>query len=420
MSMILCAAMTLCPAPLQDQVDQPDAEQLLAEVRELLGQERLSEVKSVTAHGRVTWEGLEEGGGLITEVYAGLRKARLTTDFGPFGMFEQGADGGIVWERDPLETKVREGWVGSEYLRSYGIAQHVDWREMYSKAWVVGIEEIGGHRCWEVQLAPLPLLPVGDAKEIPPPDQWFIDVETKLPRRYVAKSIGLLDEPVMMRIEPDDWRVVDGVRYPHRVELSFSGFTMAVDYDSYQHDVDLPEDFFQVDEDVLAAREDRASGAARERDERIVVEQLEERHLASIRTKCAHADMQKTLAVLLPEVMQHVISSGATMNGPPLVIYHDWGEPIDLETAVPVKAPIPEKGRVKPSRLPAGPAVVAWHVGPYEQLGRTHERIEKYMAEQGLEQRAPAWEEYWTDPGMEPDPSKWRTKIVMPVREQRR
>ena len=67
--------------------------------------------------------------------------------------------------------------------------------------------------------------------------------------------------------------------------------------------------------------------------------------------------------------------------------------------------------------MTAGSAVVAWHVGPYDKLPEAHERIEAYLKENGLERRGAFWEEYWTDPGMEPDPSKWRTRIVTPVKE---
>ena len=27
------------------------------------------------------------------------------------------------------------------------------------------------------------------------------------------------------------------------------------------------------------------------------------------------------------------------------------------------------------------------------------------------------WEIYWTDPGLEPDPAKWRTQIFFPVKK---
>ena len=40
-----------------------------------------------------------------------------------------------------------------------------------------------------------------------------------------------------------------------------------------------------------------------------------------------------------------------------------------------------------------------------------------YLEANGLERHSAPWDEYWTDPGMEADPSKWRTKVVWPVRE---
>ena len=33
---------------------------------------------------------------------------------------------------------------------------------------------------------------------------------------------------------------------------------------------------------------------------------------------------------------------------------------------------------------------------------------------QGIETTGPLWEIYWTDPGIEPDPKKWRTQILVP------
>lgn len=290
---------------------------------------------------------------------------------------------------------------------------------MYSRAWCSGTKEIDGRRCWELQLAPLPLVPVPESsKEIPPPDLWYVDVESSLPRRYVAKALGLFDEPVIETIEVDDWRRVDGVLYPHRVELEVSGFTMIVTYDSIQHGVELAPGFFAPDDTVRAAVEDARTGDAAARDQAIVVSNLHERHLASIRVTVPRADLQKTLSVLLPETMQHVLSTGVAMDGPPLVRYHDWSDPVDLEAGIPVASAIEPKGRVKATLLPAGDAVIAWHVGPYEKLGETHERVKAYMESHGLEARGSMWEEYWTDPGMEPDPARWRTKVVWPVKRK--
>lgn len=60
---------------------------------------------------------------------------------------------------------------------------------------------------------------------------------------------------------------------------------------------------------------------------------------------------------------------------------------------------------------------MAWHFGPYDKLGETHQRMMAYLEANGLERHSAPWDEYWTDPGMEADPSKWRTKVVWPVRE---
>ena len=66
--------------------------------------------------------------------------------------------------------------------------------------------------------------------------------------------------------------------------------------------------------------------------------------------------------------------------------------------------------------LPACRAVSTWHVGPYHTLSATYEKAEKWMAEQKLEKAGASWEIYWTDPGLEPDPAKWRTQILIPVK----
>jgi effector-binding domain-containing protein len=73
-------------------------------------------------------------------------------------------------------------------------------------------------------------------------------------------------------------------------------------------------------------------------------------------------------------------------------------------------------GRVKASELPAGKAVVTCHVGPYEALPTSHARLEAWLKAQSLESRGGFWETYLTDPGIEPDPSKWRTLLVWPVK----
>jgi effector-binding domain-containing protein len=138
--------------------------------------------------------------------------------------------------------------------------------------------------------------------------------------------------------------------------------------------------------------------------------------VASIRIKCKPSEISEQLSILLPEVMAHLTATGAKMAGAPFSRYHSFGpDEIDLEAGIPVKQPIDEKGRIKNSELPAGKAVSCMHVGPYEQLSKAHEGLMQYAKQHELKQRGGQWEIYWTDPGMVPDPKKWRTELFLPI-----
>lgn len=360
------------------------------------------------------------GAGSVVECYDGLRRGRVTTESPGFGRFESGSDGTIVWERSPLGIVIQGGWAACEHLRRYGRAQHFDWRELYASAQHAGEVELDGARCHTIELAPRPLieLSAAEASTSPPPDVLYVDAESLLPRRVDMRIAGMDGGPATAEVKLDDWRLVGGIRYAHRAEIKIGGFVLQLAYETFERGVEFSEGFFDPGDDVRAALAEQRAAGGKQQDDEIRVESLAERHIAAIRLTCKQADLQKTLAVLFPEVIEHVMSSGAEMAGPPLVRYYSFGEEIDLEAALPVRAPIEPAGRVKPATLPAGEAVIAWHVGPYDRLGETHERVKAWIEPRALEARSACWEEYWTDPGMEPDPAKWRTRVVRPVQEK--
>ena len=79
-------------------------------------------------------------------------------------------------------------------------------------------------------------------------------------------------------------------------------------------------------------------------------------------------------------------------------------------------SPVEGTERVRPGELPAGQVATVTHMGPYEQLGQTWSALMKWMEEEGLQAAGAPWEVYVTDPGEEPDQSKWRTDIFFPIR----
>ncbi len=109
--------------------------------------------------------------------------------------------------------------------------------------------------------------------------------------------------------------------------------------------------------------------------------------------------------------------AGGQIVGPPLGYYPATpaaGRAV-VEAGFPVAEAMHPTGEVHDLELPAGPAVVAWHLGPYDTLGATYEAVQEWMDASGLQPAEGMWECYVTDPGAEPDPEAWRTKIVWPV-----
>ena len=92
------------------------------------------------------------------------------------------------------------------------------------------------------------------------------------------------------------------------------------------------------------------------------------------------------------------------------------GGAVDLECGMPVAAPLKGTDRIRAGELPGGKAATVTHTGPYDQLGQTWEKLMAWMKSEGLEPAGAPWEVYVTDPGREPDSSKWRTDIFFPVR----
>ena len=145
--------------------------------------------------------------------------------------------------------------------------------------------------------------------------------------------------------------------------------------------------------------------------------QLDSQPILGIRTTVPMREIGKVMGPLFGEVYGYIQQSGQTPAGMPLAIYHSIpGETVDLECAMPVAEPLAGSGRVQAGELPAGTAATVTHMGPYDDLGRTWAALTEWMKSQGLDAAGAPWEVYVTDPGAEPDQSKWRTDIFFPVR----
>jgi effector-binding domain-containing protein len=146
------------------------------------------------------------------------------------------------------------------------------------------------------------------------------------------------------------------------------------------------------------------------------VRELPEQKTLTTKGTCAHDQIGPTLERLLAKAGAVMKESGLRMEGPPFCLYTEWRETdCDLEAGCPISGEAPTDGEVTGSHLPTCTAVVTIHTGPYDLLPQTHAACAEWIQEKGKEFAGPCWEVYLTDPGKEPDASKWITQVYYPI-----
>ncbi|MEW6225424.1 MAG: GyrI-like domain-containing protein [Chloroflexota bacterium] len=154
---------------------------------------------------------------------------------------------------------------------------------------------------------------------------------------------------------------------------------------------------------------DRAPGS-------IKVHELHPREVAIIRVEVPMADLPTTMGEAMCEVEAQMREAGVEVSGPPFARYLELApDRIVAEIGFPVLRPAPHVGRIFPGQLPGGRVATILHVGPYDGLADTYDKLERWLGEAGATAAGPMWEVYWSDPAAEPDPSTWRTMIHVPL-----
>jgi effector-binding domain-containing protein len=89
----------------------------------------------------------------------------------------------------------------------------------------------------------------------------------------------------------------------------------------------------------------------------------------------------------------------------------------DLEVGFVVDRPVRPEGDVVPGSLPGGRVARLVHVGGFDGLGASWERLTSWVREQGLTPSGVFWEVYLTRPTPDTDPAALRTELDLPVRD---
>jgi effector-binding domain-containing protein len=82
--------------------------------------------------------------------------------------------------------------------------------------------------------------------------------------------------------------------------------------------------------------------------------------------------------------------------------------------AFPVNGKITVNPPLKKVELPSGPALTTVHMGPYPNLGKTHNRMMAHVKKNGFSIKWPIYEQYLNNPQMV-KPEELKTRITYPV-----
>ena len=191
-------------------------------------------------HNRVTRGRLEVTGQdivmRITVWAARPNKTYATIDSDVTGPIQAGTLDDLAWENSAMMgPQIKQGREKADLLREANFDRWPNWREVYEKVELAGIEPVQERPAYKIVATPRD----GGENET----LWF-DRESKL---LVRQDTTLFN--AMGRIPKssfyEDYREVDGIRLPFGSKSEVMGQTLALVGESVEHNVELPADRFE-------------------------------------------------------------------------------------------------------------------------------------------------------------------------------
>ena len=118
-----------------------------------------------------------------------------------------------------------------------------------------------------------------------------------------------------------------------------------------------------------------------------------------------------------PKIVGVMQATGIEMAGMPCGLFYTWDEAsgqMDMASAIPVKSKTTLDG-FETIEIPSSKTLVIDYYGDYHGTVAAHEAMDAYIKANNLKIVMPVIEEYVTDPGQEPDPNKWLTRVYYPL-----
>ncbi len=215
------------PAAPQSSLSPPTVEQILTHyVRALGGEENYHKLKTRIMKGVIHTAGSGEAGSI--EVYQAAPDRGMSSTYIPGDKpMRRGYDGTKGWFVDPDEgPQEATGESLAPIKTEFDFYRNLRLKETYPQMTYVGTETLGGRTAY-----------VTEAKsEKGGSDKFYFDSQTGLLlRRDAFAPDGGIQQTIY-----SDYRAVDGIQYPFRVQISDPAeFEIVIEYTEIQHDAPI-------------------------------------------------------------------------------------------------------------------------------------------------------------------------------------
>lgn len=203
------------------------------------GKEAYSRIHNRIRRMRVTTPDGESG----VTMYEAEPNFKYVESVTPNGIVRAGCNGEIAWRSGYMGVRIRTDERRDQEILEAFFHMPLKWREVYAKAECTEIVELKGQRCYKVVLTP----------KYGMPQTRYFAVDSGLhvaTERTVETALGKIN----IRMFMSDYKPVDGILYPHKLEQELRGqVNSVVTIDSIEHNVEMPKDRFAVPPEVTEA-----------------------------------------------------------------------------------------------------------------------------------------------------------------------
>ena len=190
-------------------------------------------IKSRATKGTLDVAGVSRGGSF--ESYALAPNKSLTViQAHPLGTIKLGFNGRTGWTTSATSKRLLKGTELAKLQRDADFYGWLNMKTVYAKVTMPGMSKIGFREVYVLDLQPA----TGAV------ERMYLDAKTYLPVRINSVEMnGTVSEPVETYL--DDWREVDGIKYPFTISQRFAKLTLLFTVKEIKHNVALDARMFE-------------------------------------------------------------------------------------------------------------------------------------------------------------------------------